>query len=105
MTIILGKLYDALLANGADVETAREAAEEVAILPRLVLSGKVRAFETPIKPPLPQLSDPIWGRNPVGAFLWTKWREKGLHCGPSSPNSTARHSHPLRFWKNGFQDS
>ncbi|HXI41625.1 MAG TPA: DUF1549 domain-containing protein, partial [Bryobacteraceae bacterium] len=36
------------------------------------------AFQAPVKKPVPQVSDPVWDRSPVDAFIWAKWREKGL---------------------------
>jgi hypothetical protein len=71
-----------------EVETLRSWINAGALWDGPAIGSTWWAFQPPIKRPVPQVSDPIWGRNPVDAFLWTKWREKGLKPVPPSDRRT-----------------
>jgi len=71
-----------------EVETLRSWINAGALWDGPAIGSTWWAFQPPIKRPVPQVSDPIWDRNPVDAFLWTKWREKGLKPVPPSDRRT-----------------
>ncbi|HET6426552.1 MAG TPA: DUF1549 domain-containing protein, partial [Planctomycetaceae bacterium] len=42
------------------------------------------AFQRPVRPPVPMVTDPAWSQNPVDAFIAVKHRELGLTSQPSA---------------------
>lgn len=40
------------------------------------------AFQRPVRPPVPAVTDPVWSQNPIDAFIAAKHREHGLSPQP-----------------------
>jgi len=52
------------------------------------IGSKWWAFQAPVKPPVPEVSDTAWSRSPVDAFIWVKLREKSLRPAPAADRRT-----------------
>ena len=52
------------------------------------IGSKWWAFQAPVKPPVPEVSDTAWSRSPVDAFIWAKLREKSLRPAPAADRRT-----------------
>ncbi len=62
--------------------------EQIGILKRWIEEGgkytEHWAFVAPVRPPVPKVTDSVWGRQPIDAFVWQHLQEEGLHPSPAA---------------------
>ena len=77
--------------SAAQIGILRAWIDQGAVWPESTATANSRkhwAFQAPIRPPLPKVSDPSWGRTPIDAFILGRLDREGLKPSPVADRIT-----------------